>query len=111
MRSGLLAAGNWIRDHVKTVDTWPAQDGLANILDHADGNGGGPYNVLKGLSKLKAPFPLAGVGLVGDDDDGRAILADCAACGIDTAHMRTARGSSTSYTDVMTVRSTARRTF
>ena len=111
MRSGLLAAGNWIRDHVKTVDTWPAQDGLANILGHANGNGGGPYNVLKDLSKLRAPFPLAGLGLVGDDDDGRAILADCAACGIDTAHMRTARGSSTSYTDVMTVRSTARRTF
>ena len=111
MRSGLLAAGNWIRDHVKTVDRWPDQDGLATILEHADANGGGPYNVLKDLSRLGAPFPLLGLGLVGDDDDGRAVLADCAACGIDAARLRKAPGSRTSYTDVMTVRSTARRTF
>lgn len=111
MRSGILAAGNWIRDHVKTVDAWPEQDGLSNILEKADGNGGGPYNVLKDLSKLRAPFPLAGLGLVGDDEDGRAILADCAACGIDASRLRTEARARTSYTDVMTVRSTARRTF
>ncbi len=111
MRSGLLAAGNWIRDHVKTVDSWPAEDGLANILGQRDGNGGGPYNLLKDLSRLKAPFPLAGLGLVGDDADGNAILADCAACGIDASRLRAVAGARTSYTDVMTVRSTARRTF
>jgi sugar/nucleoside kinase (ribokinase family) len=111
MRSGILAAGNWVRDHVKTVDAWPVEDGLANILDHAEGNGGGPYNVLKDLARLRAPFPLAGLGLVGDDADGRAILADCKASGIDTARLRTAAGLSTSYTDVMSVRGTGRRTF
>src|SRR5471032_3209107 len=100
MRSGILAGGNWIRDHVKTVDAWPAQDGLANILGRADGNGGGPYNVLKDLAKLGAPFPLAGIGLVGDDADGRAILADCRDSGIDTAQLRPLAGSCTSYTDV-----------
>jgi len=110
-RSGLLAAGNWIRDHVKTVDLWPDQDGLSHILEHADANGGGPYNLLKDLSRLGAPFPLSGLGLVGDDDDGRAILADCAACGIDASRLRREPRSRTSYTDVMTVRSTARRTF
>ncbi len=30
-RSGVLAAGNWIIDHVKVIDTWPAQDALATI--------------------------------------------------------------------------------
>jgi sugar/nucleoside kinase (ribokinase family) len=111
MRSGILAAGNWIRDHVKTVDAWPAEDGLANILGRADGNGGGPYNLLKDLARLGAPFPLAGIGLVGDDADGRAILADCAESGIDTARLRLVPGACTSYTDVMAVRGTARRTF
>jgi sugar/nucleoside kinase (ribokinase family) len=111
MRTGITAAGNWIRDHVKTVDAWPVQDGLANILGRADGNGGGPYNLLKDLAKLGAPFPLAGIGLVGDDADGRAILADCRDSGIDTAQLRPLPGSRTSYTDVMAVRATARRTF
>jgi sugar/nucleoside kinase (ribokinase family) len=111
MRSGILAGGNWIRDHVKTVDAWPDQDGLATILGSAVGNGGGPYNVLKDLARLGAPFPLAGVGLLGDDADGRAILADCRASGIDTAQLRAAPGPSTGYTDVMTARGTGRRTF
>jgi sugar/nucleoside kinase (ribokinase family) len=111
MRTGILAGGNWIRDHVKTVDAWPAQDGLANILGRTDGNGGGPYNLLKDLAKLRAAFPLAGIGLVGDDDDGRTILADCGESGIDTTQLRPLAGPCTSYTDVIAVRGTARRTF
>jgi sugar/nucleoside kinase (ribokinase family) len=111
MSSGIIAGGNWIRDHVKTVDIWPAEDGLANILSQTDGNGGGPYNVLKDLSKMRAPFPLAGIGLIGDDADGRAILDDCRACGIDAGQLRTEIGVRTSCTDVMTVQKTGRRTF
>src|SRR5579863_5082374 len=103
MRTGVLAGGNWIRDHVKTVDAWPEQDGLAEILGECDGNGGGPYNVLIDLARLGAPFPLAGIGLLGDDDDGRRILADCRAAGIDTSRLRAEPGLGTSYTDVMSV--------
>ena len=110
-RRGLLAAGNWIIDHVKTLDAWPEQDGLVNILAHETGNGGGPYNVLKDLARLRAPFPLAGLGLVGDDDDGRSIFTDCAAHGIDTTRLQITADAPTSYTDVMTVRGTGRRTF
>lgn len=110
-RQGLLAAGNWIIDHVKTLDAWPEQDALANILAHETGNGGGPYNVLKDLARLRAPFPLAGLGLVGDDADGRAIFADCVAHKIDTTRLQLTPDALTSYTDVMTVRGTGRRTF
>jgi sugar/nucleoside kinase (ribokinase family) len=108
---GVLAGGNWIRDHVKTIDAWPAEDGLANILQEEESNGGGPYNVLKNLSKLGAPFPLAGIGLLGDDADGRAILDDCRASRIDSSQLRTAAGLRTSHTDVMTVQGSGRRTF
>lgn len=111
MRSGILAAGNWICDHIKTIDVWPDQDGLATILDHKVGNGGGPYNLLKDLAKLGATFPLAGIGLLGDDADGRLILADCGAHDIDTTRMRMAPDVPTGYTDVMAVKGTGRRTF
>jgi len=110
-RRGLLAAGNFIVDHVKVIDSWPPQDALANILAQSSGNGGSPYNVLKDLARLGAPFPLAAAGLVGDDADGRFILTDCAAHGIDTVQLRPTRDAATSYTDVMTVRDTGRRTF
>jgi len=111
MRSGIIAAGNWLIDHVKLIDAWPAQDGLVNIVAQSASNGGGPYNVLKALAKLGAPFPLTGIGLVGDDENGRTILADCRAHGIATDQLRPLPDVYTGYTDVMTVRATGRRTF
>lgn len=110
-RSGIIAGGNWIVDHVKVIDTWPPQDALATILSQSSGNGGAPYNLLKNLAKLDARFPLEAIGLVGDDADGRAILADCHAHGIVTAQLQITPAATTSYTDVMTERATGRRTF
>ena len=110
-RRGVLAGGNWIVDHVKMIDVWPPQDALANITGQLDGNGGGPYNVTKNLAKLGCGFPLAGVGLIGHDADGEMILRDCAAHGIDRAAIQPTPAAPTSYTDVMTVAGTGRRTF
>ncbi|MGI9240973.1 MAG: carbohydrate kinase family protein, partial [Verrucomicrobiales bacterium] len=110
-RSGILAAGNWIVDHVKMIDEFPRQDALVSITSESDSNGGGPYNLLKDLALLGAEFPLAGAGLVGDDADGTAILADCEAHGIDASQILICDSAPTSYTDVMTVSADGRRTF
>ena len=110
-RSGILAAGNWIVDKLKVIDTYPQQDALANIISESVGNGGSPFNVLVNLARLKASFPLAGIGLVGDDADGDWIRAQCETQGIDAAGLKVMKGRHTSYTDVMTVQSTGRRTF
>jgi sugar/nucleoside kinase (ribokinase family) len=108
---GILAAGNFIVDTVKLIDRWPAQDALTHIRAASRANGGGPYNVLKDLARLGARYPLAALGRLGDDEHGAWIRHDCAAHGIDTAGLRATPGTSTSYTDVMTVQSDARRTF
>lgn len=110
-RRGILSAGNWVVDHVKLIDAWPAQDTLATILGESWGNGGGPYNVLKNLAKIGAPFPLAGIGLVGADAFGDQILDDCRRHGIDTGQLRRTGAAPTSYTDVMTERGGGHRTF
>lgn len=110
-RTGIIAGGNWLIDHVKVIDAWPEQDSLATILEQSWGNGGGPYNVLKDLARLGAGFPLEGVGLVGDDASGRSIREDCLAEGIDVTQLRATPEAPTAFTDVMTVRSTRRRTF
>jgi sugar/nucleoside kinase (ribokinase family) len=111
MRSGIIAGGNWIVDHVKLIQTWPSQDTLTSILDHSRSNGGSPYNILIDLARLGAPFPLTGVGLVGDDENGQAIIRNCQEHRIDTTQLRRITGAATSYTDVMTVDKTGRRTF
>jgi sugar/nucleoside kinase (ribokinase family) len=110
-RSGILAGGNWIVDKLKLIDTYPQQDALANILSESIGNGGSPFNILINLANLGAKFPLAGVGLIGADADGEWISMQCAQARIDTAQLRTHLTAPTSYTDVMTVQATARRTF
>ena len=110
-RSGILAGGNWIVDKLKLIDTYPQQDALANIISESIGNGGSPFNILIDLAKLGAKFPLAGVGLIGGDTDGEWISAQCAKHHINSKQLRTHPTAHTSYTDVMTVQSTARRTF
>ncbi len=110
-RNGILAGGNWIIDHVKMVDTWPAQDALSNILGTSRGTGGSPYNILVDLALMGVPFPLEAAGLVGDDEDGQSIFDDCARLGIAAAQMKKISTAPTSYTDVMTVQSNGRRTF
>ncbi|MCC5932573.1 MAG: carbohydrate kinase family protein [Cyclobacteriaceae bacterium] len=110
-RKGILAAGNWIIDKIKIIDEFPHQDGLANILDEQTNNGGAAYNVLKNLARLGAPFPLFGCGLVGHDDNGKHILDDCRAYGINVDYLATTYDAATSFTDVMTVKYNGRRTF
>jgi sugar/nucleoside kinase (ribokinase family) len=110
-RRGLLAAGNWLVDRVKLIDVYPPPEQLATITGETTGTGGGPYNVLVDLAQSGAPFPLAAAGLVGQDETGAAILADCRRRRIDTRFLGQTGKAFTSYTDVMTERATGRRTF
>lgn len=110
-RSGILAGGNWIVDKLKFVDTYPQQDALANIIVESIGNGGSPFNILIDLAKLGATFPRAGIGLIGSDADGKWVLSQCATHHIDSAQLKHHNAAPTSYTDVMVVQATGRRTF
>lgn len=110
-RKGIIAGGNWIIDHLKRIDLYPQENALANIKDESYSNGGSAYNVLKDLSKLGAPFPLLGIGLIGEDDFGDQIMQDCNSLGIDAGFLKKKSGLKTSYTDVMTVEATGLRTF
>jgi sugar/nucleoside kinase (ribokinase family) len=110
-RQGIAAAGNWIIDHVKIVDQFPKEEHLAIIYEEVLGTGGAPYNVLVGLAKLDPTLALEAIGVVGDDADGRYILEHLKRLKIESRAMRTTSDLPTSYTDVMTVRGTGKRTF
>jgi sugar/nucleoside kinase (ribokinase family) len=109
--TGLLAGGNWIIDLVKMIDVYPSPEQLTNIRRQSTGTGGSPYNLLVGLSRAGAKFPLFGAGMVGDDALGRDILADCKKHKIDTRFLSASTKAPTSYTDVMTETQSGRRTF
>jgi sugar/nucleoside kinase (ribokinase family) len=111
MRNGILVGGNWIVDQVKVIDVFPEEEKLVNILSEGSCNGGSAYNVIMGLSKLQAGFPLSGVGLVGEDDRGNHVIRHCQSIGINTTQLRKTDKAHTSYTDVMSVKGTGKRTF
>ncbi|MFA6945909.1 MAG: PfkB family carbohydrate kinase [Pedobacter sp.] len=108
---GILAGGNWIIDNVKIVDVYPKEEKLANILKESTSNGGAPYNVLKAISKMGFQFPLKGIGAIGNDERGDFILKECQELLIDSGQIKKVENTNTSYTDVMTVYGTGKRTF
>lgn len=110
-RCGVLGGGNWIIDQVKLVDVYPQPEQLANIKSQEQGTGGAPYNVLVDLAKMGVEFPLSAAGLVGRDQLGEEIIADCKKNGIDTRFLTQTPKAPTSYTDVMTEIGHGRRTF
>jgi sugar/nucleoside kinase (ribokinase family) len=110
-KKGIAAAGNWIVDRVKIIDAWPAEDRLANVISVTLGGGGGAHNVLIDLARMKAPFPLLGIGYVGNDEDGRYLIEEAKELKVDFSGIRVTLEHPTSFTDVMTVQSTGRRTF
>ena len=110
-RTGILAAGNWVVDHVKVIDTWPGQETLANIKTEYRATGGPVLNVLIDLAKLGAKFPLHAAGIVGEDPPGDWALEACRSHGIDVSMVKRTAEAPTSYTDVMTVQHSGRRTF
>lgn len=100
-RIGITAAGNWIVDRVKQVDCLPRRGMLANIKSMSDSPGGAPANVLNDLARLKSPFPLAGLGVIGDDADGQYLKQTFTDLGVDISALVTTAEAPTSFTDVM----------
>ncbi|MBI2441712.1 MAG: carbohydrate kinase family protein [Lentisphaerae bacterium] len=110
-RKGIACAGNWIVDNVKVVDRLPARGMLGNIIAESRGTGGAAFNTLVDLARLGTPFPLYGIGVVGDDAPGEFVRSTCRALGIDQEGLTTLSGEATSYCDVMSESGTTDRSF
>ncbi len=111
MRRGICSAGNWIVDNIKIIDIYPEEENLANILEESEGTGGAPYNVLIDLARMDSKLYLEGIGVIGKDEKGKKVLKDIKKYGINPIGIIQTDKEPTSYTDVMTVKSTGRRTF
>src|SRR6185436_4119771 len=107
----IVCGGSWSVDKNKLIDVWPAEEHTAFILAEEEQCGGSGANAAVDLRLLEAPFPVDAIGLVGDDAEGRLLLAICDKFGIGREQLRTSPDLRTSHTFVMTARPTGRRTF
>lgn len=111
MRRGFLCAGCWTLDRIKFVDQWPDEESLALITDVDKQGGGSAHNVGIDLRKLDTTMPVATIGLLGQDADGDYLHNTATAHGIDATQLHRTVAVSTSYTDVVSVKHSGKRTF
>jgi sugar/nucleoside kinase (ribokinase family) len=109
-RRGILTGGTWCVDHNKLVDFWPGEDGLTEIRSMTLGGGGSGHNLAVDIRKLDPSLPVATIGLVGDDEDGRFLLAEADKHGIERSQLALTAEAPTHYTDAFTSRRSGRRT-
>jgi sugar/nucleoside kinase (ribokinase family) len=110
-RSGIASGGNWIVDRVKQTDSLAGRGMLSNIRTEQQSTGGAPANVLADLARMRCAFPLQGVGIVGDDADGRFIVDTFRRLGVNVEHIGVTRKAPTSYTDVFNDEKSGDRAF
>jgi sugar/nucleoside kinase (ribokinase family) len=109
-QKGVVTAGSWCCDHNKLVDHWPSEDGLATIIAEERHGGGPACNMALDLKRLDPDFPVATIGIIGDDEDGQLLVAEADIYGIERSRLRIVPGGRTNYTDAFASRATGRRT-
>jgi sugar/nucleoside kinase (ribokinase family) len=109
-REGVVTGGTWCADHNKLVDIWPSEDQLAEILSE-EWQGGGPgCNLAVDIKHLDPTMFVETIGLVGDDEDGRRLVAEADTNGIVRTQLHVTTDAPTNYTDAYSSQLTGRRT-
>lgn len=107
---GFVTGGTWCVDRNKLVEFWPAEDGLTRILATEQDGGGSACNFAVDVRKLDPTMPVATIGVVGDDEDGRFLLGVADAHGVDRSRLLMTAGAPTQYTEAYGSQRTGRRT-
>ncbi len=110
MRRGILTGGTWCVDRNLLLDRWPQENGRADILHAEMGGGGSACNMAIAIRKLAPDLPVATISLVGDDAEGRFLIGEAEAHGIDFAQMAVTDEAVTDYTFAFSSLPTGQRT-
>ena len=110
-RAGVLCAGSIIVDVGKIIDRYPEPEHLATIEQVSLSTGGPALNMAVDLRMLGAEWSVGVAGAIGDDENGRFVLAECARHHVDGSGVRTIDGAATAFTDAMVEADGGRRTF
>ena len=109
-RRGIVAGGTWCADHNKSVTHWPGEEEVVEILTNEVRGGGSACNLAIDMKRLDPELPVSTIGLLGNDEDGRILVAEADAARIDRSHLIIATNGRTAHTDAFTSSKTGRRT-
>ena len=109
-RKGIVTGGTWCIDRNKMIDFWPSEDAAVEIHLLDIQGGGSGCNLAIDMKKLDPTLAVATIGLVGDDEDGRFLIAQADRYGIDRRQLAITRDAPTQFTDAFGSRRSGRRT-
>ena len=81
-RRGVLSAGTFCVDFNKSIARWPEQDAVTEVLRIDRQGGGAGYNMAIDLKQLDPAFSVEATGVVGEDELGRFLVAECEVRGV-----------------------------
>ena len=110
MRRGVLTAGTWCVDLNKSIAAWPDEDTMTYITEVDRQGGGSGCNMAIDLKRLDRALHVETMGLVGDDDDGRFLVAECDRYGIERSGLAISGEAATPCTDCFNSLESGRRT-
>ena len=109
-RRGIVTGGTWCADHNKFVSHWPGEEAVVEILTNEVRGGGSACNLAIDIRRLDPDMPVSTIGLIGDDEDGRILIAEADAAGIDRSRLAIDISGSTHHTDAFTSAESGQRT-
>lgn len=109
-RRGFVTGGCWCVDRNKTIPFWPAEDMSTCVSAAVPRGGGSACNFGIDIRKLDPGMEVETIGLVGDDAEGRFLLAEADRHGIDRRGLQVTRDAATHVTDAFQSQQSGRRT-
>jgi len=100
-REGFLCAGPWVMEQLKVVEHYPNEGGHALITHEQQRPGGNAFEMISELRRLDAGLSLYALGLLGEDQDGHAILSACHKLEVDTFQLQVTDVAPTAHTIVI----------
>lgn len=100
-REGFVCAGTWSMESVQRVAHYPQAGARVRVLEEHARAGGGAFEMLSALRRLDAELPLYAVGLIGEDENGRTLLAASHKLESDTFQLQVTEAAATAHANVV----------
>jgi sugar/nucleoside kinase (ribokinase family) len=109
-RRGFIAGGTWCLDRNRKIDAWPREDSVGIAWGLEERGGGPACNLAIDIKRLDPSIPVETIGLVGDDQAGRKLIAEADKAGLERRQMHVSRQAPTHTTEAFISQASGQRT-
>jgi sugar/nucleoside kinase (ribokinase family) len=109
-RRGFIAGGTWCLDRNRKIDAWPREDSVGIAWGLEERGGGPACNLAIDIRQLDPSVPVETIGLIGNDDAGRKLLAAADAAGLERRQMHVSDQAPTHSTEAFISQASGLRT-